>query len=102
MPGETFLRVDSLQQYASIGGLQPAVVSEVSPDSIDVLLSSGDITQIEPAGWKWTARRISSELRTGDVVYVDMKAGDISTGSESPTFRVHLFRWIQPMVPCSR
>lgn len=68
---------DSMQQYASIGGLQPAVVSEVSSDSIDVLLSSGDITQIDPAGWKWTARRISSELRTGDIVYVAMKTGTV-------------------------
>ena len=67
--------IDSLQQYASIGNLQPAVVSEVSSDSIDVLLSSGDIAQIYPAGWKWTTRRISSELRTGDVVYVNMKTG---------------------------
>jgi penicillin-binding protein 1A len=67
--------VDSLQKFASIGGLKPAVVSEVSSDSIDVLLSSGDITHIDPAGWKWTARRISSEFRTGDVVYVDMKTG---------------------------
>jgi penicillin-binding protein 1A len=66
---------DSLQQYASIGDLQPAVVSEVRPDSIDILLSSGNITQIVPPGWKWTTRRISSELRTGDVVYVTMKTG---------------------------
>jgi penicillin-binding protein 1A len=67
--------VDSLQQYASIGGLRPAVVSEVSSESIDVLLPSGKITQIDPVGWKWTASRISSELRTGDVVYVSMKTG---------------------------
>lgn len=73
--GEKLSPVNSLEQYASIGGLQPAVVSEVSSDSIDVLLSSGDITQIDPAGWKWTARRISSELRTGDVVYVTMRTG---------------------------
>ena len=73
--GGDFSLVDSLQQYASIGGLQPAVVSEVSSDSIDVLLSSGDITQINPAGWRWTAHKISSELRTGDVVYVAMKTG---------------------------
>ena len=73
--GGDFSLVDALQQYASIGGLQPAVVSEVSSDSIDVLLSSGDITQINPAGWRWTAHKISSELRTGDVVYVAMKTG---------------------------
>ena len=73
--GGDFSLVDALQQYASIGGLQPAVVSEVSSDSIDVLLSSGDITQINPAGWRWTAHNISSELRTGDIVYVAMKTG---------------------------
>ena len=73
--GGDFSLVDALQQYASIGGLQPAVVSEVSSDSIDVLLSSGDITQINPAGWRWTAHNIFSELRTGDVVYVAMKTG---------------------------
>ena len=73
--GGDFSLVDALQQYASIGDLQPAVVSEVSSDSIDVLLSSGNITQINPAGWRWTAHKISSELRTGDVVYVAMKTG---------------------------
>lgn len=67
---------ESLQQYPSIGGLQPALISEVSLDSIDVLLSYGEITQIKPTGWKWTAKKISSELHTGDVVYVSMELGD--------------------------
>jgi len=74
---EEYAAANFLNQYPSVGGLQPGVVIDVEPESINVLLSSGETQHIKPTGWKWTRQNISSKLRIGDVIYLKKTGGDI-------------------------
>lgn len=71
--------VRALAQRAVVGGLEPAVVTEVTEQYAEVLLRSGDREQIPMAGMSWAAPYRSENTRgvpparPGDVVEV----GDI-------------------------
>ena len=69
----SYLIRNALSQYPTVGGLRPAAIVDITFESINVLIASGEIQTIEPPGWKWAALNVSSDLSIGDVIYINEK-----------------------------
>lgn len=67
----------ALATYPRVAGLQPAVVTAVSDQSISALMANGKVVQLTPKSWDWIKTNTALQLvKMGDLIYLlDNKDG---------------------------